>query len=301
VHAHLRPRPVPPRASRARAFTLVELLVVIAIIGVLIGLLLPAVQKVREAANRAKCQNNMKQLGLAVAHYASTHEDKLPPLEMTAPFKAGVTIFLLPYLEQDALYRVAMATPGAQAWNVVAPDGLAVHAHTIKAFQCPSDSTLVEGFSPTQVNKWGGSSYAANFQMFSGAFVSTGSVNGYLGAFTIANIPDGTSNTVGFAEVWSGNCATFGVLWARPGPALASWQWAPQFGNPTASATWNLTPQVNPAQADCDRNRSQAFHPGGVSVMLMDGSVRTVAASVSQATWQSAILPGDGVPLGSDW
>src|SRR6516165_2908473 len=118
--------PHPPRAG----FTLIELLVVIAIIGVLIGLLLPAVQKVREAANRVKCQNNLKQIGLACQDYLSTASG-FPPGSVTSPSMAGGVynyghswmVLLLPFVEQDSLYRQldlkGTHTPGETATGLV--------------------------------------------------------------------------------------------------------------------------------------------------------------------------------------
>ncbi len=191
-------------------FTLVELLVVIAIIGVLIGLLLPAVQKVREAANRIKCQNNLKQVGLALHNYESTY-GRFPsagvyPQGATASDSWSVHAHILPYIEQANLYRQVDFTLAANVQD-------AVTRQRIPIFVCPSElnDTMKAATSSTgagAINRWP-TTYAANVGTWlvwdpnrgiggDGAIPYSSQPNAGL---TVASFTDGTSNTIGFAEV----------------------------------------------------------------------------------------------------
>jgi prepilin-type N-terminal cleavage/methylation domain-containing protein len=210
---------MPRRNDRRRAFTLIELLVVIAIIAILIGLLLPAVQKVREAAARSQSENNLKQLGLAFHNFLDANQKGPPMFGTVRPNDTGpggsIYYHLLPYLEQDNLYRLG-------------PD--ASRSQPLKVLRHPSDPTYGTGVFtlPTAAPSWSSSSGTANpypawaSQSNTSWGLSSYSANwqthGDQGA-TIAKIADGLSNTIIFNEKYavadrpSGNPMHGATLW----------------------------------------------------------------------------------------
>jgi len=286
---------------KIRGFTLIELLVVIAIIAILIGLLLPAVQKVREAAARMSCSNNLKQLGTALHNYASANQDKVPggmtgglsgnPQYASSPF----FFTLLPFLEQDNVYR-AVSQSGASWGNSGGVNGQTV---VIKAFLCPSDSSHNQGLGPN--TGWSISSYSRNTYMFDQASQPSGNGHQYtVSKYTIGNIPDGTSNTVGVVERYA-YLSNYGwsSLWSHHGQERNHWgysQWAPVFG------PWG----INLPQIGLKSNAAHPYYPNGGHpttnmVLLMDGSARGVTGGVNGTTWNYAIQPDDGQVLGANW
>jgi prepilin-type N-terminal cleavage/methylation domain-containing protein/prepilin-type processing-associated H-X9-DG protein len=252
--------PKPPSSRRSRrGFTLIELLVVIAIIAVLIGLLLPTVQKAREAASRTQCENYVKQMGLAMHQYYNSN-NAFPPA-FAEPSNYGWGTWLLPYVEQNNLYE--LINPFATA--------LAVNSLTrtpLKVYMCSSDITST--INPNY------SGYAKSNYVVSEQICDGGS------AYTIAVITDGRSNTLLFGE--RDTLHQIGAVWAGrdtdpPGVSVAS-----VIGRPT----WQINTKyaggypccAGSTAAGCTHFAWSSLHNTGANFALCDGSVHFLRDSL---------------------
>ncbi|MFO0880451.1 MAG: DUF1559 domain-containing protein [Gemmataceae bacterium] len=300
---------------RSKGFTLIELLVVIAIISVLIGLLLPAVQKVREAAARMKCMNNLRQLGLAANTYQTTRKGRMPPFwnnlgTAAAPNEQQVFASLLPYIEQENLYKTFQTATGI---SLLAGAGRTV---PIPIFGCPSERFYGTGQAP---NGWAMTNYGANFLVFGNP--STGAYNGTPNVNT--TFQDGLSNTVLFSEKGSqclingtaGSTAANLWAWTPLASASATPAYSPPVGDVAANApminyvagtapTTTADTQIWSVSGFQDRPLTQpncgaasSAHIGGINIVMADGSVQTLSPEMAPSVWYYLCAPADGMTI----
>ena len=319
---------------RRRGFTLIELLVVIAIIAVLIGLLVPAVQKVREAAARMSCSNNLKQLGLACHNYHDAN-GSLPPSVLVGPgigwndpnnIGPNWAIFILPYIEQDNLYKsVQGSIQNYQAWQKGAGGSndqgwRLIRGNTVKTFLCPSDP-----FSGTPMSRdynganWARGCYGANSGAGDpGAHANGGSQGmGYGNSQGVITI--NRSTTLPALSGGDGTSNTIMVNHMRAGPSAGDARGVWALGMPGSSYTSNCPngdcygPNDTGCCSDdlgaCDdrpdiqmgcwgggwgQGNARASHSGQTLAAMGDGSVRGVRNAISVQNWFYMISAGDG-------
>jgi len=315
---------------RQRGFTLVELLVVIAIIGVLVALLLPAVQAAREAARRTRCKNNLKQLGLALHNYEGAL-NSFPPgviwnstTAITTTPRVNFHCLLFPYLEQNNaagkidLVNFAGQTGGAW-WTTTA--NIPVTTLPMPHLKCPTDVHSPVYVQATVKIPYYRSNYFGIWHGFQTSDLMNLSYDRTLNmpkAFFGANIPmriaditDGTSNSAAIAEslggmaetdargfIW-GDQASFQFVFAELAPNSKLPDRCPNSAQGCKSVQNNdrFRPWAS-ASSGTETCASRSLHGNGVHVVLADGSVRYVSDNITLATWRALLSTNGGETLG---
>lgn len=272
---------------RRQGWTLTEVLCVIAIIGTLVGLALPALARLREAANRVVCQNNLKQLMIAVHLYHEQHRT-LPPYATSGQVQGSWFVHLLPYLDRADIYnkiRIPDDDLATGMETTVLADGIRDVAFAI--LMCPSDPTLYA--DPDD----GRTSYLANWYAF-----ADGAGKAYSRPNALTQLTDGISNVVFFAEAYS-------YCNGLPRLALVSSYYhnfgITQDGKPSDDPSYlpddytmfQVQPSLDSGPTCCHKWRTQTPHLT-MTIAVGDGSVHAVSASISPLTWKESLKPQDG-------
>lgn len=306
---------LPPQPRARRAFTLIELLVVIAIIAVLIGLLLPAVQKVREAAARMQCANNLKQMGLAIHNYHDVN--KTLPASRVGPQHATWFVLILPYIEQDNLFR---------QWDLSRTyyeQPVAVQNAFVKTYVCPTrrnsavPSTQYEvsstGLPDTQEHPGTQGDYACNGGQFYNSIVdhplcqgpfcyasaqvnATGQLTASQAQVALKDITDGTSQTflVGEKHSVRGKWGQSGPSWGEG--AIFNGDFPRNFSRIGGQTKWNLGqgPDDLVGPWHC---KFGSWHPGVCLFLFGDGRVASLSNSIDMDTLQKLSCRNDGLVI----